>query len=123
MYRKMGAAVPYYLSELSIVSPELLGKKGVKIMGYHQLEEVILRSMNDEAFLDLLLVEPEKALREFNLRDEEFKAISTGDEIRLNELLGLGGSTAHINANKYHHSQHKEPTGQKPDLLPRAVTE
>ena len=92
-------------------------------MNCNRLEEVISRSMNDEEFLDLLIMEPEKALRDFNLTDEEFEAISTGDEIRLNELLGLGGSTAHINANKYHHSQHRGPAGQKPDLLPRTVTE
>ncbi len=92
-------------------------------MEYNRLEKVILRTMNDEGFLDLLLVEPEKALRDFNLTDEEFRTISKGEEIHLNELLGLGGSTAHINANQYHHSQHKGPAGQKPDLLLRVVTE
>jgi len=93
-------------------------------MARFSLEEIIFRSMNDEDFLDLLLIEPKEALKDFNLTDEEFKAISAGDEIRLYELLGLGGNTACINANKYHHSQHKGPSlGQKPDLLPRVVTE
>lgn len=93
------------------------------MIDHSRLDKLILRSMNDEAFLDRLLVTPEQALRDFNLTDEEFEVIATGDEIRLNEMLGLGGSTAHINANHYHHSQHKGIAGQKPDLLPRVVSE
>jgi len=92
-------------------------------MNYNRLEDVIFRSMNDEEFLDLLLVDPKKALKDFNLTEKEFEAISTGDEIRLNELLGLGGSSATINANQYHHSQHQGFTDLKPDLLPRVITE
>jgi len=92
-------------------------------MSNHRLEKLIRRSMNDEAFLDRLFVTPERTLRDFDLTDEEFEVISTGDEIRLNELLGLGGRTACINAQKYHHSQHKGIAGQKPDLLPRVVPE
>jgi hypothetical protein len=92
-------------------------------MARSRLEKVIFRSMNDEDFLDLLLVEPKEALKDFNLTEEEFKAISTGDEIRLYELLGLSGNTALINANKYMQSKHKGASpGQKPDLLPRVVT-
>jgi hypothetical protein len=90
-------------------------------MNNKKLEEIISRSMKDEKFLDALLIEPKETLKDFNLTDKELKAISSGDEILLNELLGLGDSTAHINANKYHHSQHKGPAGQKPDLLPRIV--
>ena len=92
-------------------------------MSRKALEEVILRSMNDEAFLDCLFVSPDQALRDLDLTEEEFQVIATGDEVRLNEMLGFGGPTAHINANQYHHSQHKGPAGQKPDLLPRVVSE
>jgi len=94
-------------------------------MSHQQLEEVIRRSMEDEAFLDQLITEPEEALRDFGLTEDEVRVITSGDEIRLNEVIGLGGRTACINANKYHHSQHKGGTitGQKPDLLPRVVSE
>ena len=86
------------------------------------LEEVVLRSMKDEAFLDRLIVNPEKTLNDMDLTKEEFQAIATGDENCLNELLGFGGNTANVNSNKYQHSQHKGLAGQKPDLLPRVVT-
>ena len=94
-------------------------------MSQHQLEQVILRSMDDEEFLDRLTLAPEEALGDFDLTEEEVRVVASGDEIRLNELLGLGGRTAHINANKYHHSQHKggRIVGQNPDLLPRVVSE
>jgi hypothetical protein len=94
-------------------------------MSQRELEQVIRRSMEDEAFLDHLMTAPEEALRDFGLTQDEVQLIVSGDEIRLNELLGLGGRTAHINANKYHHSQHKggRITGQNPDLLPRVVSE
>lgn len=94
-------------------------------MSQRELERVIRRSMEDEAFLDQLITAPEEALRDFALTEDEVKVIASGDEIHFNELLGLGGRTAHINANKYHHSQHKggRITGQNPDLLPRVVSE
>jgi hypothetical protein len=94
-------------------------------MSHQQLEEVVRRTMEDEAFLDQLITTPGEALRDFGLTEDEAAVIVSGDEIRLNEMLGLGGRTACINANKYHHSQHKggTMTGQKPDLLPRVVSQ
>ena len=92
-------------------------------MGRQRLEEVIFRSMNDEVFLDRLLVAPEQVLRDFNLTDEEFKVVSTGDEILFNEMLGQRGSTTHLRPQPYNHSQHKGIAGQKPDLLPRVVSD
>ena len=94
-------------------------------MSHAKLEQVIRRSMEDENFLDHLMSAPEETLRDFGLTEDEVNAIASGDEIRFNEILGLGGRTAHINSNKYHHSQHKggRITGQNPDLLPRVVSE
>ena len=94
-------------------------------MSHRQLEQVILRSMKDEEFLDQLAVAPEEALADFGLTEEEVRAVASGDEIRLNELLGLGSGTAHINANQYHHSQHRggRIAGLNPDLLPRVISE
>ncbi len=92
-------------------------------MSRSAIEEAILRSMNDEAFLDRLFVSPDQALRDFDLTEEEIQVIATGDEVRLNEMLGFRGPTANINANQYHHGQHIWPGGGKPDLLPRVVSE
>lgn len=91
-----------------------------------QIEEVILRSMTDEKFLDGLLVNPIETLKGFKLSDEEIKAISSGDEISLYEFWGASGNTGKVNAIRpttYHHSQHKGIAGGRPDLLPRVVTE
>ena len=92
-------------------------------MSRHRLEKLIRRSMDDEEFLDRLLVTPERALSDFKLTDEEFQVISSGDEVRFNEILGRGRNTTSAQCQLYHHSQHKGIAGQKPDLLPRVVSE
>jgi hypothetical protein len=91
-------------------------------MAQDRVLEVINRTMKDDEFLDLLMANPEEALKDYELTEEEYRVPTSGDEIELNEIMGLG-KTANINSNKYNHSHHQgPPSGQKPDLLPRVVS-
>ena len=44
--------------------------------------------MSDEAFLDRFRADPEGALNEYDLSDDEREALAAGDERRIREQLG-----------------------------------
>ena len=49
---------------------------------------VLNRTMSDESFLDRVRDDPEGALEEYDLTDDERAALASGDESRLREHLG-----------------------------------
>jgi hypothetical protein len=55
-----------------------------------QVREVLRRVLVDDAFLDQMLSDPEQALRDYDLSDEE-RSILTSRERDLLELMRIGG--------------------------------
>jgi hypothetical protein len=55
-----------------------------------QVREVLRRSLSDEEFLDEMLTDPEHALAEFELTDEERSILQSRDRDLL-ELMRIGG--------------------------------
>ena len=50
---------------------------------------VLDRTMTDEAFLDRFRADPEAALADYDLTDEEVAALREGDEIGIREAAGI----------------------------------
>jgi hypothetical protein len=60
------------------------------------LKAVLDRTMRDEAFLQTLRSDPDEALDEYSLDDEEYEALVAGDERRITELLASPGSSGYM---------------------------
>lgn len=59
------------------------------------LKTVLNRAMSDESFLQAFRANPEDALDEFDLSEDEREALLAGDEHEVNELLASPGSNGY----------------------------
>lgn len=61
-----------------------------------QMHAVLERSMNDRGFVERFNTNPEGALEEFDLAEREREALLSGDQNRINEVLGEVGLGVYV---------------------------
>ncbi|WP_290819380.1 Os1348 family NHLP clan protein [Halovivax sp.] len=65
-------------------------------MSVTEVHSVLERSMEDPGFVDTFRADPERALADYELSDREEKALRSGDQNEINDVLGEIGLGVYV---------------------------